>query len=123
MSLNEILLFILFIIIIIFIGVYDFRYTEESIENFFSTTNLINGTSTSTSNSTGSSNVKSNDAKVNSKYVHDERNEVRQVTFNVDVPLNRYIIVSTPTPSADTSQNLDTSQNVDTSSQDQNITE
>lgn len=117
MSLNEILLFVLFIIIIIFIGVYDFRYTEESKENFFSTTNLIDGTNTTVSNSTGSSNIKSNDAKVNSKYVHDERNEVRQVTFNVDVPLNRYIIVSTPTPSTDMSNQdqMNTTNTIDNS--------
>lgn len=93
MSLNEILLFVFFILAIVFIGVYDYRYTEESREYFFTNAGLVSGTG-----SADNSGIASNDAKINSKYVHDERNEVRQVLFDVDVPLNRYIIISTPTP-------------------------
>ena len=40
------------------------------------------------------------DAKVNSKYIHDEIQNIRQVKFNVDVPLNRYIVESTTPPAS-----------------------
>jgi hypothetical protein len=36
------------------------------------------------------------DAKVNSKFIHDETNDLKQVTFDVDVPLNRYYVSNVP---------------------------
>jgi hypothetical protein len=50
------------------------------------------------------------DARVNSKFIHDETNDLKQVTFDVDVPLNRYYVsnVSTPDPNATTTAPIST---------------
>lgn len=67
MSNKNILLFIIIVFFILLFTAYDSYVTEETFADVL-------------------------DAKVNSKYVHDQNNDVRQVTFDVDVPLNRYFV-------------------------------
>jgi hypothetical protein len=78
MKLRSIFGFIIFLVIMLAFILYDTYMIEETFaDNIY-------------------------DAKVNSLYVHDENNNVRQVTFDVNVPLNRYY-VATPTPGVDDS--------------------
>ena len=109
MKLTYIFKYSIIIIILLLFILYDTYLIEES----FEMTGTLNPTTLPNTNApVFSDNIY--DAKVNSLYVHDENNNVRQVLFDVNVPLNRYYVQSTATPAPTDSEDSEDSENVDT---------